>query len=116
MRVKAKSTLISLCFLGLNSSCSGPEVKPVSSKLVPVKQESLSLAKADPIVCGPTKPHSKGGFVDFAAKLGLNKVKSTHNYIVDWNGDGGEDLVILPEYYGSPQFYIYHKKQNKSIR
>lgn len=99
--------------MGLSSSCSGPEVKTVPKKLASAKKEPLPAAKSSPVVCGPTNPHKVGGYVDVAAKLGLEKVKSTHNYIVDWNGDGIEDLVILPEYYGSAEFYLYNKKRKK---
>ncbi len=64
---------------------------------------------------------SKGSnyFVEVTDELGLKDVRSVRNYVIDINDDGREDIVILPDVYSSPEFYIQTKKgtfvQSKDI-
>ncbi len=116
MKIRSQSTLILISLLGLSTSCSGPELKPKANA------ENVSTApapapKTKPMVTGPTHPQvpESHTFLDVTAKLGLDGIKSTHNYIVDWNGDGVEDLVVLPEYYGPARFFLYDLKLKKFV-
>lgn len=60
-----------------------------------------------PINSGPSI-NSKH-FVDISKEAGLSGEAGTRFYIYDINGDDKEDLVILPEFYSSPKFFIRTK-------
>jgi len=95
-------------------NCAGPEVTPSHKDLE--KQNApkpVEEVKLDP---GPSLKLKNAPFVEVSKEMGLSDIKSVHNYIVDWNGDGVDDLVILSEYYGVPEFYSYDKKKKKFIK
>ncbi|MBC97686.1 MAG: hypothetical protein CME63_08050 [Halobacteriovoraceae bacterium] len=121
MKAQKTSIVLAMTLSGLvATSCSGPEVnsqtKSEEAKLEAKPQSQLEKEKEVPINVGPTAPRNRGAFVDKTKEVGLENIQSTHNYIVDWNGDGVEDLVILPEYYGPAQFYTYNLKYKRFIK
>ncbi len=113
MGQKLANTILFLTFGGLSTSCSSPKVLPKNQ----ISSEKEVETKIEPIKSGPTLPKLENGLIDQAVALGLENIKSTHNYIVDWNGDGVEDLVILPEYYGPARFFEFKNgpKLNKFV-
>ena len=110
-----RSIRVSFVLLGLITSCSGPQInKEAPSSHSNAKKVKVKVEET-PLNTGPTMPKSSGAFVDVTDSLGLGDTKSAHNYIVDWDGDGQEDLVVLPEYYGTPIFYRYDNKKKSFI-
>ncbi len=109
-----RSIRVSFILLGLITSCSGLDINK-EAHTSPSMKKKVKVEKA-PLNTGPTMPKTSGAFVDVTESLGLSHTKSAHNYIVDWNGDGRDDLVVLPEYYGTPIFYRYDEKTKKFIQ
>lgn len=60
-----------------------------------------------------TPERSGGVFIDKALEYGLNDVSGVHLYAVDVNNDGATDLVVLDDFYTSPKFYLFNKKEKK---
>lgn len=60
-----------------------------------------------------TPERSGGVFIDKAFEYGLNDVSGVHLYAVDVNNDGATDLVVLDDFYTSPKFYLFNKKEKK---
>ncbi len=65
---------------------------------------------------GPTELKGLKTFVLGNNKYGLQGVKATNIYAVDFNGDGYTDIVTLPEHFSNPHFYQYSKIENKYVR
>lgn len=63
---------------------------------------------------GPTKKGT--AFIDATEKFGLAGVKAVHLYAVDFNNDTHTDLVVLPGFYSSPEFYQFNYKAKKFVR
>ena len=76
------------------------------------KKEKVNKKKKVSKVVHNYGPTNSGNtvFKDITDDVGLNGVYSVRNYIVDINGDGREDLVILPDYYSTPEFYLKTKE------
>jgi hypothetical protein len=55
-------------------------------------------------------------FKDKTKSYGLEGEQGTHFYAVDLNQDGFTDLVVLPDHYSVPVFYLYHPEQEKFVR
>lgn len=101
-------------------SCSG--IKPIEkkensdSKATSLRQDPKKKIKRPPLILGPTKQNlSNPNFIDVTKKFGLAGVESVHNYAVDFNGDGYLDLVVLPDYFSTPRFFAFSKKDKKFI-
>ncbi|GAB4420425.1 MAG: hypothetical protein OHK0056_30940 [Bacteriovoracaceae bacterium] len=58
-------------------------------------------------------PHS--AFIDRSSEVGLDNVKATQIYAVDFNRDGYDDIVILPEHYSTPRFFENEKGKFKEL-
>ena len=79
-------------------------------------QKAPSVAKKPKMTLlssGPSQPKKQKLFVDKTAHWGLAKEKAVHLYAVDFNGDGLQDLVLLPDYYAPPRFLAYNPKKQK---
>ncbi len=61
------------------------------------------------------KVEQKTSFIDKTDEYGLTGLKATNFNIVDLNGDDYSDIILLPSFYGEPQFYLYdiHEKKFK---
>ncbi len=79
------------------TSCSGTNKKPE-----PVVNSDKILKSFTDVSYGPSKKSSS--FVDVSEELGLSNYTSVRNYAYDLNGDGKQDLIILPDQYSSPVF------------
>ena len=86
-------------------SCSGSTIKKIKDKFKKPKKVEVTKTKPISIDYGPSQKKDTI-FVDVTDQLGLSNVVSVRNYIVDVNGDGLEDLVVLPDYYSTPEFYL----------
>ncbi len=79
----------------------------------PVKKGKIIRKKVKKIVGDPSlKTPLIKGFKNVTESLGLQDVKGTLLYSVDWNGDGVTDLVSLPEAYGFPEFFEGVREKN----
>jgi len=96
-------SLISLILLSLIVSCSGPKKHTTTSNTSKSYADRLKK-KLSPTMAGPSIKSDK--FVDISKEAGLAGVKATRFYVYDINADGREDLVVLPEFYSSPIFYM----------
>ena len=76
-------------------------------------QEAVVKTIPPPLKTGPTKGPLIQGFVDRTHEFGLDGLKGTNLYAVDFNNDHYTDLVILPEHYSVPQFYLFDPKKNR---
>jgi hypothetical protein len=89
------------------AACSTP-IDVNTSKVIKNKKSSNKTA---------TKPSAprlyKKAFKDVAEEIGLGDISGVRFYAVDWSGDGHTDLVVLPEHYSIPIFYIYNKISKK---
>lgn len=85
-------------------SCSSPQKDSAKSGGKIIKR------KIEKIDSGPSAKAVRPGFKDVTKELGLEGIKGTHLYAVDWSGDGRADLVVLPEFYGVPKFFQYLPK------
>ena len=54
---------------------------------------------------GPTNPNSI--FQDSSAKYHLQNIRGVRFYAIDFNHDTWTDLVVLPNYFSVPQFYLF---------
>jgi len=71
---------------------------------------------APPLITGPTKTPKNSPFRDKTSQYGLEGVRATNLYAVDFNGDTWTDLVVLPDHYSIPEFYQYNPKKKKFIK
>lgn len=94
-----------LAILGvLLSGCAEKKIQPIKDVGGP-REQSIPYDIA---------PERSGGiFVDKTEEYGLKDVSAVHLYAVDVNNDGANDLVILDDFYASPKFYYFNKKEKK---
>ncbi len=106
------NSLVIFLFLGFLfvSSCS--QVKRRQKKSAPTPKKSEVKKKHS---FGPSWPKKQKLFVDRTSAWGLAGKKAVHLYAVDFNGDGFQDLVLLPDYYSAPEFLIYKAKVKKFV-
>jgi hypothetical protein len=64
---------------------------------------------------GPTLD-SKKQFIDVTAQYGLEGAKAVAFYAVDLNFDTYTDLVLLPDYFSTPVFYLYSKEKKQFLQ
>lgn len=57
----------------------------------------------------PTHQNKDSLFLNRTQEYGLENVKATQIYAVDFNLDGVQDIVLLPEHYSSPRFFENRK-------
>lgn len=80
-------------------------------KIQPLK-EPLTVASLMPqYSIGPEKKSET--FLDMTEEYGLLGVNGVHLYAVDVNNDRATDLVVLDDFYASPKFYLFDKKEKK---
>ncbi|MBL6989336.1 MAG: CRTAC1 family protein [Bacteriovoracaceae bacterium] len=101
--------LIAFMILGCSSSKSTPQVEVIKPKKSTVKK---SKAEKN-VVSGPTSTLLSPDFSDMTKAYGLMDVEASLLYATDFNNDGWTDLVVLPNYYSSPVFFLYDKDQSK---
>ncbi len=85
-------------------------------KPLPPKNFQIKSIKVGAQLSGPTNSESSKFFADKTSEYGLDDVTSVHNYVVDYNGDGYSDLVILPDFYSVPQFFSFDPTSKKFIK
>ena len=87
--------------------CSSEKIAPkIFSKKIPKKSERITNY-------GPTVPNAV--FHDKTKEYGLTGIHGVSFNAVDLNGDGRTDLVVLPNFYNRPHFYLFSAKENKFI-
>lgn len=67
------------------------------------------------VLFGP-QAHGNGDFLDLTSEYGLDGVEGVHFYAIDFSLDGYTDLVILSDFYATPDFYKYHPRLKKFIK
>jgi len=87
-------------------SCSS--VKKDEAKKISKKQPRRSEKK---INVGPTVPNTS--FIDKTKEYGLSNIHAIAFNAVDINQDKLTDLIVLPNFYGRPQFYIFNRANHK---
>jgi hypothetical protein len=92
--------ILSLILLG----CGTQKKRPAISNADKAKRLKKTFA---PVNAGPSIKSSQ--FVDISQEVGLGSQVATRFYVYDLNGDDKEDLIILPEFYSSPKFFIRTK-------
>src|SRR5690606_559071 len=88
--------------------CSQSSVTPNTSN---GRSQTANQAKWTP---GPTQVSTQ--FMDQTEVYGLGQVEAEQIHVVDWSGDGHDDLVILPEIYQVPEFYRFIPKKKRFER
>jgi hypothetical protein len=83
-----------------------------SYKIVTKKMDSSSKNKQS---FGPTSGEDTV-FQDKTELYGLSNIEAENIFVVDFNLDGNDDLVMLPEPYSQPIFYQWDSKRNKFIK
>lgn len=76
------------------------------------KVESKTKTKTKTKKTAKPRAYEKA-FQEVSNHLGLNDISGVRFYAVDWSGDGYTDLVILPEHYSAPVFYVFDKTSKK---
>lgn len=101
--------VVSLIFL---FSCSHSEKKydleanlQSSLKLIEQKEVEYSFTNKKSLI-----------FKDVTKDYGLDGVVANNFNIIDLNSDGFSDIVLVPEYYAQPVFYLFNPKLNKFIK
>ncbi|MFZ8934525.1 MAG: FG-GAP repeat domain-containing protein, partial [Bacteriovoracaceae bacterium] len=89
----------------LSISCSHKQFSSVDST---IEKKPLTLQKLN--------SEKLYGFKDVTEELGLGQLEASHIYVVDLNGDHREDLVFLPQFFSTPNFYLFDAKKNKFIK
>lgn len=111
--------LISLLLFSfiLNSCASGSrsilDYFNFDEKLESIEEEDDSLTSLDE---KPLLSEKTTYFIDKAEAYGLADIKAYNFNIVDINGDGYSDIVVIPSFYSEPIFYyfnIFEKKFEK---
>ena len=105
-----KNILILFTFLSI-FSCSSTEKTFNPSDMI----ASLDSLKEKVYQSGPSDSEAKS-FVDKTEQYGLAGVTATNFNIVDLNSDGFSDIVILPEHYSQPIFYLFDVHQGKFVK
>ncbi len=94
------------------SSCSQTphQMRPVQAHKTASEKKKETVSSS-----GPSQPQNQKFFVDKTADWGLQGEKAVHLYAVDFNSDGHQDLVLLPDYYAVPKFLAYDLKSKKFV-
>lgn len=100
-----------LFLIGCSSKSTSIKGDPSRNVVEDLSKLAKSLRQTDP---GPTQKN-KGLFVDQTAAYGLENLAAVAINAVDLNLDGRTDLVILPNYYSRPKFYIYNSAEKKYL-
>lgn len=86
----------------------------------PIKDASFKqyneIAQKVKVDSGPTQKDVRNGFIDRTKKYGLDGVQGVVFNSIDLNKDGYSDLVVLPDYFSQPDFYLYSKKEKKFFK
>ena len=99
--MKPVASLILLSVLigcGTKEKRSTPSYSNKASRI----KKSFKVLKSGPSI-------ESSDFVDISDTAGLGNIKASKFYIYDLNGDDREDLIILPEFYSTPVFYVRTK-------
>jgi enediyne biosynthesis protein E4 len=75
--------------------------------------EVIEKQELAPLVAGPQSPSSL--FIDRTEEYGLEGVEGVRFYAIDLNGNNVSDLVVLPDFYSVPQFFLFDKDSKKFI-
>ncbi len=95
------------------SSCSKLPLLSKDEESIKLSEELDKLTSKVLVVNdGPTLK-SGGGFIDKTESYGLLGQQAIAINAVDLNSDGKTDLVLLPNYYSRPKFFIFDKVANK---
>ena len=90
------------------SSCAQKKVFIKSDPIEEDKKNSVHLLKSKKeIIAGPTQNSLTNDFQDQTTKYGLDDIKASNLYAIDFNNDGFSDLVVLPDHYSIPSFYAF---------
>lgn len=98
---------ISLLIIILSCSSSKP-IRNVTKDL----DNSLKLINDNEVEFGPRDKISSI-YKDVTQKYGLSDLVANNFNVVDLNSDGFQDLVVIPDYYSQPLFFIFNKRLKK---
>ncbi|MBT6325649.1 MAG: CRTAC1 family protein, partial [Bdellovibrionales bacterium] len=105
--------LIEILLISILLSCSSPKVNKISNNHPVIDLDSVKSTNQKLIEVGPTRKFEPDHFIDKTKEYGLEGVKASHIYAVDFNNDGNTDLVTLENHYSIPVFYQKVVKKNK---
>lgn len=95
------------------SSCSTPLRPSQDEEAIKLSEELDDLSKKIQVVdYGPTQKNVLA-FADKTDEYGLSGLQAIAINAVDFNFDGRSDLVIIPNYYSRPKFYLFDPKLKK---
>jgi hypothetical protein len=95
------------------TSCSKLPTLSKDEESIKLSEELDKLTtKVQVINDGPTLK-SGGSFIDKTESYGLLGQQAIAINAVDLNSDGRTDLVLLPNYYSRPKFFVFDKASNK---
>ena len=108
-----KKLNISLFLIGslFLTSCSG--VNKTLKKIFGKEKVEKVKAPEVKVDYGVTNKKVKNGFVDATKKYGLEGVEGVRFYAVDFDFDNDTDLVVLPTFFGVPEFYEYQRLKKR---
>ena len=98
-----KNLFLTSVLILVGTACSSPSPQP--KKVVEAETIGDMLERKLVIDGRPTQQNQHSLFLDRTSDYGLDNIKATQIYAVDFNLDGHQDLVLLPEHYSSPRFF-----------
>jgi hypothetical protein len=104
-----------LLLIGL-AACGSSVVHIPSEAEVEEGLSTLDKSVAKMPSYGPTVTEGPGIFLDRTREYGLEGVEGVSFSQVDLNRDLWPDLVIMPSFFGQPQFYIFDPQQRKFVK
>jgi enediyne biosynthesis protein E4 len=106
LEINFLNTLI-LMTIFFSTSCAQKKIFINSDPVIEnIKNSAKTLVK-NKIISGPTSLPVTHDFEDQTRQYGLDNIKASNLYAVDFNSDGDTDLVVLPDHYSVPLFYAY---------
>ena len=101
----------------LLSACTSKRKVKISDESAKMEKAlALAAKNAKKINYGPTLVVNESSpFVDKTEDYGLGNIEAVSMNAIDLNFDGETDLVILPNYYARPVFYIFDKNTKKFV-
>ncbi len=93
-------------------SCSSIEKKTTD----PVITEELNEVERKDQSSKVTSKLKKYPFIEKAKDYGLDNIKAYNFNVVDFNGDGYSDLMIIPSFFSAPEFYQFEPQSKKFVK
>ena len=99
--------------LFLTTGCSSSLKPSQDEESIKLSEELDDLSKKiQSVDYGPTQKNVMS-FVDKTDAYGLSGLQAIALNAVDFNFDGRSDLIVIPNYYSRPKFYLFDPKLNR---